>query len=57
MKCSLDAILEQLKAINSKNEASAMHNSSGIALSKALETTLSKAKLSERHNNNGIAPL
>ena len=34
-----------------------MYNSSGVVLSKALETTLSKAEASERYNNNGIAPL
>ena len=34
-----------------------MHNSSGIVLSKALETALNKAEVSERYNNNGIAPL
>ena len=34
-----------------------MHNSSGISLPKALDTTLSKAKVSGKHNNSGIAPL
>ena len=46
---SVVAILEQLNAITSKNQASAMHNSNVIVLSKALETTLSKAKLSEMY--------